>query len=99
MSQSYTLLWTTTEAMIIEPSQILFTDPKYRVDCYPDSACYIPKDKGGYQQTDSAQQLTDAVTRYSLSPLSIKPRLNRVNANYHVDSRQLISNVKQLSIT
>jgi hypothetical protein len=36
MSRSYTLTWTTTGTEIIEPPQVLLTDPKYRVDCHPD---------------------------------------------------------------
>jgi len=62
-------------------------------------ACYIPKDKGGYGQTDAAQQLTDSVTRYSLSRLSTKPRLNRANENHHADSDNPTSNVKQIITT
>ncbi|CAF1394494.1 unnamed protein product [Rotaria sordida] len=62
-------------------------------------SCYIPKEKGGYSQIDSVQQLTDAITYYSLSRLSTKPLLNRANINYRIDSRQSMSNVKQLVTT
>ncbi|CAF4158178.1 unnamed protein product [Rotaria sp. Silwood2] len=36
MSQSHTLTWTTTGTSIIEPPPAVLTEPKYRVDCYPD---------------------------------------------------------------
>ncbi len=36
MTQNYTLTWTTTNTLTIEPPAILLTDPKYRVDCHPD---------------------------------------------------------------
>lgn len=62
-------------------------------------ACYIPKEKGGYSQNGSSVQLTDAVTHYSLSRLSTKPLLNRVNVKTHLESDKLISNVKQLVTT
>ncbi|CAM4768266.1 unnamed protein product [Rotaria magnacalcarata] len=62
-------------------------------------ACFVPKEKGGYGQNDSAVQLTDAVIRYSLSRLSTKPIFNRANENSHLDSNKTISNVKQLVTT
>ncbi|CAF4370856.1 unnamed protein product, partial [Rotaria sordida] len=37
MSQNYMLTWTTTETPIVKPPQALLTEPKYRVDCHPDS--------------------------------------------------------------
>lgn len=39
MSQSHIVTWTLTETPvteIIEPPSIVLTDPKYRVDCFPD---------------------------------------------------------------
>lgn len=36
-------------------------------------ACYVPKEKGGYGQTDPPSALSDSITRYSLSRLSTKP--------------------------
>ena len=115
MSQSSILSWPKTETIIVQLPEVLFTEPKYRVDCHPDSSdhfvfksisslfllyldmtsnnciargcswditivsdyptCYIPKEKGGYSQTDSTKQLTDAVTRYTLSRLSTKPSM------------------------
>ncbi|CAF0846134.1 unnamed protein product [Adineta steineri] len=55
---------------------------------YP--ACFVPKEKGGYGQTDSPQQLAEAVTRYSLSRLSTTPT-HRAHVN-----NQTESNLKQL---
>ena len=36
MSQSITLVWTSTEMLPIEPPAVLLNEPKYRVDCHPD---------------------------------------------------------------
>ena len=44
-------------------------------------SCYVPKEKGGYNQTNSPRILSNAVTRYSLSRLSRKPLRNKVNSN------------------
>jgi alpha-glucosidase (family GH31 glycosyl hydrolase) len=49
-------------------------------------SCYIPKEKGGYGQIGSPQQLTNAITRYSLSRLSIKPVLNHSNSNKSISN-------------
>ncbi|CAF0867380.1 unnamed protein product [Adineta ricciae] len=66
---------------------------------YP--ACFIPKEKGGYGQTESAQQLSDAVTRYSLSRLSKKPNLNRGNVPKETDDshQPSPSHLKELATT
>jgi hypothetical protein len=37
MSQNHTITWTTTGTLTIEPPEALLTEPKYRVDCHPDS--------------------------------------------------------------
>ncbi|CAF5166453.1 unnamed protein product, partial [Rotaria sp. Silwood1] len=93
--------------------EIITTDPKYRIDCYPDfdeyksfcmidrspnqtvltitnqlctargctwvsnaatntPSCYIPIEKGGYNLTESSSQISDVITIYKLSRLSIK---------------------------
>jgi hypothetical protein len=36
MSDSHTITWSETELLTISPMPILTTDPKYRVDCFPD---------------------------------------------------------------
>ena len=41
MSESHTITWTEAESSTISPMPILATDPKYRVDCFPDpSNCH-----------------------------------------------------------
>jgi hypothetical protein len=96
MGQNAVISWSSTGTTTIDLGNIPSSDPKYRVDCFPDSgptqaqclsrgclwenpigagipACYIPKEKGGYGQTDPPSALSDSVTRYSLSRLSSKP--------------------------
>ena len=46
---------------------------------YP--ACYVPKDKGGYNEIERPQQITDSETRYSLNRLSTKPRADGINSD------------------
>ncbi|CAF3691355.1 unnamed protein product [Adineta steineri] len=46
MDQSYIFTWTNTASMTIEPREIIFSNPKYRVDCFPDpdvtsNACFV----------------------------------------------------------
>ena len=36
MSENHTITWSETELLTISPMPILTTDPKYRVDCFPD---------------------------------------------------------------
>ncbi len=66
-------------------------------------ACYVSKEKGGYGITETPQQLSDAITQYSLTRLSTKPASARHAAsksNYRVEDRQSTqSEVKQIVTT
>lgn len=36
MSKSYTITWAGSGTSVIEPPPAVLTEPKYRVDCYPE---------------------------------------------------------------
>jgi hypothetical protein len=63
---------------------------------YP--ACYVPKDKGGYGETDRPQQFTDSETRYSLNRLSSKPRSDGMNSYVREDQDLATVRLNQFSL-
>ncbi|CAF3413409.1 unnamed protein product [Rotaria sp. Silwood1] len=113
MNENHRITWQYPDILVVEPPEIITTDPKYRIDCYPDfdeyksfcmidrspnqtvltitnqlctargctwvsnaatntPSCYIPIEKGGYNLTESSSQISDVITIYKLSRLSIK---------------------------
>lgn len=51
-------------------------------------ACYVPKEKGGYQYARSEKQLSNSIVRYNLSRLSIKPNLTRLSHIYSTNANE-----------
>ncbi|CAF1350959.1 unnamed protein product [Rotaria sp. Silwood1] len=122
MDKNHTLTWSNTKSMTIQIPESISTNPKYRVDCFPDPdltsyacfargcnydgltdvdhpSCYISFEKGGYNITSSAEQLSDAVIQYNLTRLSVKPNLSpssKPSLNYRYNRRQYPSNIKEL---